>query len=91
MSIMVAINPGTGPIGGSTEAHAEANIRAFIDDLLRPGTTWRNAPSLDYGEGRFCFILTGDSGRDVEVQMPGIPLEEVRYMGKASSSPTSTK
>jgi hypothetical protein len=78
----ISINPGSGPVHGATEENATANIEAFAADLraaeLNVTSCTRN-PSDDDGEGRFGYLLTIGQ-RPVEVQMPGLPLDQVRYV-----------
>lgn len=86
MAILV-VNPGTGPVVAATEENAKVNVRQFAKDLAEKGvkilrTTRRSKD--DYGEGRFCFHLRvayRRMKRTLEVQMPGLPLEKVRYLG----------
>lgn len=81
---MLIINPGSGPVKDATLEQADANIGAFIADLdMGPLRIYR-LPSLDR-DGRFGFRLdredelTGLSVALVEITMPGLPLEEVRW------------
>jgi hypothetical protein len=77
----VIINPGAGPVSDSTEANAEANMAQFVADSPLSGLTYRRAADLDNG-GRYGFLVQRNGeGPAVEVQMPGVPLERVRYMG----------
>lgn len=84
----IVINPGSGPVGGATAEQAEANIRQFAADLTERGhrnvTTSRLADedyNTDDGDGRFCWLVSVDGDQSVEVQMPGLPLEQVRWLG----------
>ncbi len=76
---MVIINPGTGPVDGSNEAHAVENMAHFVTDCHVKDVSCVRAPEKDYGDGRFAFLLYKET-RCHEIQMPGIPLEKVRYM-----------
>lgn len=79
----IIINPGTGPVHEATEQHAATNITVFADDLRRAGLGvdgCTRLPDADYGDGRFAFALAMADGRAVEIQMPGLPLDQVRYM-----------
>lgn len=87
----IVINPGTGPVEGSTEDQATKNIEAFAKDLLdTQGVEVKEAvrtSKLDYGEGRFAFevkISRKDACRTLEIQMPGCPLGKVRYIEGAT-------
>lgn len=79
---MVFTNPGTGAVRGASEQHAIDNMRQFITDARVDGLYLRRAAEKDYGEGRFAFLVLRD-GYDqiIEIQMPGIPLEKVRFTG----------
>lgn len=80
----IIINPGTGPVPEATEEHAAASMLAFGEDLRHTGLDVKDfsrTPDADYGEGRFAFTLNMADGRTVEVQMPGLPLDRVRYTG----------
>ena len=76
----IFINPGTGPVQNATKRNAEENIKHFIADCGKKGIKSIRIPHLDYGEGRFAFLLWKDT-RCHEIQMPGLPLSQVRYMG----------
>lgn len=81
----VIINPGSGPVPDASEAHAATNVTVFGDDLRRAGivvASCSRTPDADYGEGRFAFTLTTDDGRSIEIQMPGLPVEQVRFLGE---------
>lgn len=75
----IIINPGTGPVANSNEANAEANILHFITDCSCGSINFTRIPEHDYGEGRYAFLLWHEE-RCHEVQMPGLPLEQVRFM-----------
>jgi hypothetical protein len=80
----IAINPGSGPVEGATEEHAKANMEAFATDLRERGLypTGLTRNERDDGRGRYGYILTMGDARRLELQMPGIPLDEVRYTGE---------
>jgi len=78
--VMVAINPGSGPVSDTSEADATENIKHFITDNNVDGVKFIRIPDNDYGEGRYAFLLWKENVCH-EIQMPGIPLEKVRYMG----------
>lgn len=80
----VFINPGSGPVTQATEEHAAINITVFADDLRRAGLGvdgCTRLPEADYDGGRYAFALTMADGHTVEIQMPGRPVDRVRYMG----------
>src|SRR5271155_5789946 len=68
--------------GGDLET-ATSNIRAFVEEAVPGSAIARNAKH-DYDaeddDGRFAFILRLGK-RKCEIQMPGLPLEQVRYTG----------
>ncbi|MFF3884077.1 hypothetical protein [Streptomyces sp. NPDC001914] len=84
MSI-VFINPGSGPVHGATVEQATQNTAMFVLDLGARHLPVANAErrhEADYGDGRFAFEITMADGRSIEIQMPGLPVEQVRYLGK---------
>lgn len=93
----IAVNPGAGPVGGATKKNAEACVRQFITDLELAGVTYEYVkpclgitsvgkwPDISYEDGepdgRFEFLLRrGDLSCTVD--MPGLPVDEVRYLGQ---------
>lgn len=80
----IIMNPGSGPVQGATEEHAAYNMGVFTVEVMQrrghdvvPGAERR--PDLD-DEGRFGWALIfGDE--TYEIEMPGLPLADVRYMG----------
>jgi len=75
----VILNPGTGPVTNASEQNATENIKHFLTDVGIPNVNWVRIPNKDYGEGRYAFLVWKDN-KCSEVQMPGLPLERVRYM-----------
>lgn len=80
--IGVVINPGTEPLDDSKEEYADQNIAQLVKDLGLEGVTYQRDAPKDYGEGRFAYQLSFEK-KNVEVQMPGWPLERVRFLDKA--------
>lgn len=84
---MIVINPGSGPVFKARVTNAEANIKVFADDLRERGIkvlTTRRKLKLDYGEGRYAFELKlehENHKKTIEVQIPGLPIKDVRYLG----------
>ncbi len=76
----VIINPGSGPVEGASIRSAIANTRAFVAELghSSPRVTVRRERRVPDG-GRYAFTLTRGV-REVAVDMPGIPLDRVRYV-----------
>ncbi|QFQ95567.1 hypothetical protein F9278_04480 [Streptomyces phaeolivaceus] len=78
---MSFITPGSGPVAEATEEQAVTNVTAFAEELPQFGVTVTShdrKPSADYGEGRYVFTLHTEDGREIEIQMPGAPLDRVR-------------
>ena len=75
----IYINAGSGPIEGAEEKYADQNILQLVKDIGLKKLTSRRDSSKDYGEGRFAYQLNNGQ-EDVEVQMPGLPLEMVRFV-----------
>ena len=74
----VFINPGSGPVDNATAENAAENMNHFNVDC---GGKWKwvAIPDLDYGEGRFAFLMWQEN-TCYEIQMPGLPLDQVRYI-----------
>jgi hypothetical protein len=84
----IIINPGTGPVEGATEENARANMDAFCADLRENdiiATTISRFPDLD-SAGRFGYRLGTGDARVLEVEMPGLPLDQVRYVDSDTQS-----
>ena len=85
---MLIINPGTEPVEGATLEHALANMEQLkrdaqlFDDVLQ-----KHLSEKDAG-GRYSFVLVLPAGagfggsRAVTIDMPGLPLEQVRYLAQ---------
>jgi hypothetical protein len=76
--VSIIINPGTWPVKDATFEQALANM----EQLERDAKLARVSPGLqdDKDDGRFHFIVIDQHGRNRQVDMPGCPLLEVRYM-----------
>lgn len=76
----VLINPGSGPVGGEISwDNAYENITAYIADCEIPMRVVRSEHEDD--EGRYLFVLRNDEyDYQIEVEMPGLPLDKVRYV-----------
>jgi hypothetical protein len=78
------INPGSGPVPATTSDNATSNMGAFTDDLRDIGLdvdTFIRREAADYGDGRYAYEIAFGDGRTVEVQMPGLPVDQVRFVG----------
>lgn len=81
----IIINPGSGPVPDATAEQAAENAAMFVLDLgarRLPVAKAERRPDADYGDGRFAFELTMADGRSIEIQMPGVPVERVRFLGE---------
>jgi hypothetical protein len=79
------INPGSGPVDATSEDNATCNMGVFTDDLRAMGLdveTFIRRQASDYGDGRYAYDVVFGDGRSVEIQMPGLPVEQVRYLGE---------
>lgn len=76
----VLINPGSGLVDRKVSwDNAYENIKAYIADCEIPMRIVRSEHEDD--EGRYLFILRNDEyDYQTEVEMPGVPLEAVRYV-----------
>lgn len=76
----IIINPGTWAIEGATEANALECVKAFIKDLGADAAMIERLPERE-DNGRYGYRLTLD-GRSTVVDMPGWPVDRVRFMGR---------
>lgn len=76
------VNPGSGPINEPTTVEdALANMDVFVADVIAAGHQVRFDPDCQgEDDGRFVFEVTAENGTGYEIEMPGLPLERVRYM-----------
>lgn len=78
----ITINPGSGPVEGATVEQAKANMDAFAADLVERGmyvTGLTRREDADH-DGRYGYLLTMGDARKLEIDVPGLPLDQVRYM-----------
>lgn len=86
MSIF-AINPGSGPAVEASLQHAHENIKVFAKDITKVHhLTVKDIFRLedDDDRGYFAYALDVEKyrlERRLRVDMPGLPLERVRYLG----------
>lgn len=81
----IVINPGSGPVNNAIEANAADNMTVFIGNLRDAGHdvgTFTRRPDADYGQGRYAFDIAMTDGRSIEIQMPGLPVDRIRYMAE---------
>lgn len=74
------LNPGTGPVENAALQHAIDNMQTFVVDAGVPTAIVTHQPRCDK-DGRFSFLVEFD-GNNHDVDMPGLPLEKVRYLGE---------
>jgi hypothetical protein len=77
------INPGSGPVADATLDDAKVAMDQFVADLREHGhkvDDWQLMSESDH-DGRWPFAVEVD---DVarQIGMPGIPVENVRYLGE---------
>ncbi len=86
----VIINPGTGPVDGSSEDEARKNMEVFVEELRNRGNNvvgFERASNVEPDDGRYDYGVHIADGRTVEIEMPGLPLEEVRFTGEDDQNP----
>lgn len=76
----VLITPGSRPVGREVSwDNAYENIKAYIADCEIPMRIVSSQHEDD--EGRYLFVLRNDEyDYQIEVEMPGLPLDRVRYV-----------
>jgi len=74
--VSVIINPGSGPVPGATSVQALGNAQVFANEV----DAKLEGPLGTDGDGRWEFRLLRN-GRTVDLEMPGIPLDQVRFVG----------
>ena len=82
----VIANPGSGPVEVGTWEQAYENIKQYIKDCEVP----LRIVSSDFtpDDGRYLFTLCADEFQfRIEVEMPGLPLDKVRYMSEGEQNP----
>lgn len=83
---MIIINPGAGAVSDATEQEAQKAMDALLADL---GVGWTRTPAAigPGDEGRWPFqIQHRDGDCSHEVDMPGWPVDQVRWLGPDSGS-----
>lgn len=82
----IIINPGSGPVAGTRE-NADRNIAKFIKDV----TSAHNFKYISStfvcanDDGRFTYLLDCDDVEAHEIEMPGLPLEQVRWVDQSQN------
>lgn len=76
------INPDSGPVANATIEHARENMKQLAQDIGEDGITIFECKQFRNHDGRFTFTLSRIGYRGVEIEMPGLPLEQVRYVSR---------
>lgn len=82
----IMINPGAGAVEIGSWDQAYENIKQFITDCEVP----LHIVSAEFtpDDGRYLFCLAADNFEyRTEIEMPGLPLENVRYMSEGEQNP----
>lgn len=75
--VAAIMNPGTEPVRRSSIDAATANMPQLLADCGVPDLRFERAKG-DHG-GRYSFTVIDSGGVEAEVDMPGVPLADVRY------------
>lgn len=80
---VVTINPGTEPVADTSAEAALLNVHQLAEDVGGKVLTSDNphGPIFD-GQGRYLIRMRNEHGVLVAVEMPGLPLDQVRYTGE---------
>lgn len=78
----IVINPGSGPVTEAIEDWSLANMHVFAQDLRDAGhaVTFDDSAVSTDRDGRWTWVVNVD-GADHEIDMPGIPVDRVRFLG----------
>lgn len=84
----LVINPGSGPVDGASMTNAVLNMYFFREDLKKLNPVQVDGDYIitnenEEDDGRYLFNLLYASDTQTitfKVEMPGLPLDEVRYM-----------
>lgn len=86
--MVFCVNPGSGPVSEGCWEMAYANIQQFIQDCEIPMYIKEACMIPDEDSGRYLFKLDAvDFSYPLEIEMPGLPLDKVRYMGEEGQNP----
>ena len=90
----IVFNRGAGDLSEVTNTKPNArqahnNMHKLVQDVTDAEEGIRQCTLLEVGypihtegDGRWTFTVISPFGKSVEVEMPGIPLDEVRYLGE---------
>ena len=76
----ILINPGAGPVKAGSYKQACENLRMFAADC-EIGLKLISTSAVP-DDGRYSFVIADHYGYKYEIEMPGLPLDKVRYMGE---------
>ena len=81
----VIINPGSGPVEGGTAEQAWENLQVLLRDVTEryPDVDTLTDSTAEQEDGRWVYSVRVTKGEQVavmDVEMPGLPLERVRWM-----------
>lgn len=82
---MLFINPGSGPVRGATRENADENMKVFVQDLRDNGNEivdFEIQNNQEPDDGRYVYGVHQADGKTIEIEMPGLPVEQVRYVGE---------
>lgn len=82
----VFINPGSGPIDDKTsKTQAVSNMQIFVEDISTQYMYDRDEKidieDMNVEESGRCIFVLHANGRESEVYMPGLSLDELRFLG----------
>lgn len=78
----IAINPGSGKVENGTWEQAYINMKKFIEDCEVSMHLVRTEFEPDE-DGRYLFVIDADEfDYETEIEMPGLSLENVRFVGE---------
>lgn len=82
----VMINPGSGECECGTWEQAYENMKQFMEDCEIPMHIIKSDFIPD--DGRYLFVIGADDFKyESEIEMPGLPIEKVRYMSTDGQNP----
>lgn len=77
----IAINPGTGDVTSGSVTQARQNIERLLEDAgFAEGACGVEEQPESHHRGRYSFIIRHGEAKAI-VDMPGLPLDQVRYTG----------
>ncbi len=84
--MQVIINPGTGTVANANLIEATKNVDVLLKDADLDGWSIKHDADMDE-KGRFAFnVQSPDGSKEIEIDMPGVPLDEVRFTGAVNQN-----